>query len=496
MFALGYDIGSSSVKASLIEIESGKTAASAFSPHEEMPIHAPRQGWAEQHPEEWWCQLRNATAMILQASRVQAEDIASIGISYQMHGLVCLDAAGEVVRPAIIWCDSRAVEIGRKAFSELGEEECLGRSLNSPGNFTASKLAWVRQNEPHLYEKIDTFMLPGDYIAYRLTGEACTTIGGLSEGMLWDFKENRPAQYLLDHYGISPNLLPRICPTFGEQGRLTPQAANELGLRSGTPVCYRAGDQPNNAFSLHVLNAGEIASTAGTSGVVYGVSDTIRSDRKGRIGTFAHVNHSSSDPHLGLLLCINGTGCLNAFMKKTVAPDGMSYPEMNLLAMQSPIGSAGLSILPFGNGSERMLCDQDLGCSIHGLRFNLHRREHLLRAAQEGIAFSFRQGIDLMRSMGMPIRRIHAGAANMYLSPIFCEAVANLTGADIVLYDTDGSIGAARGGACGASLYQNTEEAFATLQKKHVIHPDPNKQKAYAEAYDRWTEVLTHTLRF
>ena len=494
MYTIGYDIGSSSVKACLLHVETGRVAASAFSPAVEMPILSPAPGRAEQHPQEWWCNLREATRRILAQGGVQPSEVRAVGISYQMHGLVCLDEAGLPVRPAIIWCDSRAVETGRRAFAAIGEEVCLARSLNSPGNFTASKLKWVQDNEPALYERIRTVMLPGDYIAYRLTGEAHTTAAGLSEGMLWDFRENALARYLLDYYGIDSALIPSLCPTFGEQGRLSPAAAGELGLQAGTPVSYRAGDQPNNAFSLGVLRPGEIASTAGTSGVVYGVSSAVRSDRKGRIGTFAHVNYSPSDPHLGLLLCINGTGCLNAFMRRYAAPGGMGYAAMNDCAAVAPIGSRGLVVLPFGNGAERMLCDRDLGCSFSGLRFAVHDRSCLLRAAQEGIAFAFCQGIGLMRGMGMEVKCLHAGHANLFLSPLFCEALSNLSGADIELYDTDGSAGAARGAARGAGLYASDGEAFASLQQKQVVHPEPQKARAYAEAYAAWGEALKQAL--
>ncbi|MGI6220146.1 MAG: xylulokinase [Bacteroidaceae bacterium] len=494
MYTLGYDIGSSSIKASLLEVESGKVVASAFSPAVEMPIISRAKGWAEQHPDDWWCNLKEATRRLFSSITVSPSAVSAIGIAYQMHGLVCLDEAGRPLRPAIIWCDSRAVDIGRKAFAEIGSQICLEHSLNSPGNFTASKLKWVRDNEPALYKRIRTVMLPGDYIAYRLTGEAHTTLGGLSEAMLWDFKEGQIARYLLDYYGFEPSLFPSLCPTFGVQGQLTSAVAAELQLPAGIPVAYRAGDQPNNAFSLNVLRPGEIASTAGTSGVVYGVSDTLRSDPQGRIGTFAHVNHSADAPRLGLLLCINGTGCLNAFMRKTVATPDMNYDAMNALAAQAPIGSRGLIVLPFGNGAERMLCDRDLGCRILSLRFALHDRSCLLRAAQEGIAFAFCRGISLMRQMGMPVKSLHAGRANLFLSPLFCEALANVAQADIQLYDTDGAAGAARGAAWGAGYYTTSEQAFATLCRQQLIHPQPQFQAPYAEAYEAWSQALDQAL--
>ena len=494
MYLLGYDIGSSSVKASLVNAESGKCVSSAFFPKTEAEIIAVKPGWAEQNPESWWENLKLATQAVLTKSGVDARDIKAIGISYQMHGLVCVDKNGQVLRPAIIWCDSRAVPYGQKAIEMLGEEVCLSHLLNSPGNFTASKLAWIKENEPAIYERIDKIMLPGDYIAMRLSGTICTTISGLSEGMFWDFKNGRIADFLMNHYGFDSSLIADIKSTFSEQGRVNAAAACELGLKEGTSITYRAGDQPNNALSLNVFNPGEIASTAGTSGVVYGVNGEVNYDPKTRVNTFAHVNHSAEQTRLGVLLCINGTGILNSWVKRTVAPEGISYNDMNVLAAQAPIGSAGLSILPFGNGAERMLENKETGCSVQGINFNLHEKSHIVRAAQEGIVFSFKYGIDIMEQMGISIRKIHAGKANMFLSPLFREMLAGVTGAVIELYDTDGSVGAAKGAGIGAGIYKDNNEAFATLEKVEVIEPKPTDREAYAEAYGRWKQCLLNVL--
>ena len=500
MILLGFDIGSSSVKASLVEAESGQCIASAFYPKQEAPILSRQAGWAEQDPAKWWeyaqTALREAvskaaishqTSDISHQTSAISHQISAIGISYQMHGLVCVDKDQHVLRPAIIWCDSRAVPYGEEAYRALGTAYCQEHYLNSPGNFTAAKLAWVKQNEPELYARIDKIMLPGDYIAMRLTGEAVTTMSGLSEGILWDFKEGTPAYALLEHYGIDPSILCETKPTFGTQGTVSKEAAELLGIPAGIPVSYRAGDQPNNALSLGVLHAGEIASTAGTSGVVYGVIDQVAFDPLSRVNPFAHVNYTPSAPRLGVLLCINGTGILNSWMHHQVAPE-LSYPQMNEEAAKAPIGSAGLSILPFGNGAERMLCNEERGCSIHGLSFTQHSRAHLLRAAQEGIVFSFMYGIEIMQQMGLEIRTIHAGNANMFLSPIFRETLAGVSGATILLHDTDGAAGAARGAGIGAGIYKTPEEAFRSLQTLATIVP--HHQDEYREAYERWKALL------
>lgn len=490
MYLLGYDIGSSSVKASLINAGTGHCAASAYYPKKEMKIAAPKAGWAEQDPEQWWSNLILATNEVMQSAEVDPSSIKAIGIAYQMHGLVLVDKDQKLLRSSIIWCDSRAVSRGEKAMKALGEEQCLSHLLNSPGNFTASKLSWVIENEPELYERAHKFMLPGDYIAMKLSGEINTTISGLSEGILWDFHENSLAGFLMEHYGIHEHLVPDIVPTFSEQGRLSASAAEELGLLPGTRIAYRAGDQPNNAFSLNVLNPGEIAATAGTSGVVYGVSDEVKYDPRSRVNTFAHVNHSPEMNRLGVLLCINGTGIQYSWLKQNLAQRELNYPGLNDLASKAPIGSDGVRMLPFGNGAERMLENREIGATIKGVNFNIHDSAHLVRAAQEGVAFSFNYGMDLMNKAGIDPKVIRAGMANMFLSPIFRDTLAETSGASIELYDTDGSIGAASGAGIGSGTFGSFDEAFENLNRRMVIEPTGNESQSYKEAYESWKEIL------
>ena len=485
MYLLGCDIGSSSVKASIVDANSGLTVGADFYPKEEAPIKAVKPGWAEQEPDDWWKYLKEAIKGAIAKAGIQGTDIKAIGISYQMHGLVLVDKKMEVLRPSIIWCDSRAVPYGDRAFKNIGEKKCLSHLLNSPGNFTAAKLAWVKE-----FRSVHKFMLPGDFIAMRMTGDIVTTVSGLSEGIFWDFKNETVSEDLMNFFGFSNDLIPAIRPTFGLQGELLGSVATELGLKKGTPVTYRAGDQPNNALSLNVLNPGEIAATGGTSGVVYGVNGKVNFDTLSRVNTFAHVNHSSEQTRLGVLLCINGVGILNSWVKKNVAPEGISYPELNDLAADIPVGSEGLSILPFGNGAERMLQNKQIDCSIHGLNFNIHSKAHIARAAQEGIVFSFKYGMDIMNEMGIDIDVIRAGNANMFLSPVFRDTLSGVTGTVIELFDTNGAVGAAKGAGIGAGIYQSAEEAFASLKKIDVIEPDGLKADKYCAAYSIWKERL------
>lgn len=490
MYLLGYDLGSSSVKASLVNAETGECVSTAFFPKKEMEIKSIKTGWAEQCPETWWKNLKAATKSVLEESGVNAIEIKAIGISYQMHGLVLVDENQQAIRDAIIWCDSRAVPYGQKAFEEIGKELCLSNLLNSPGNFTLAKLAWVKENEPENFSKAKYYMLPGDYIAMRMTGKACTTASGLSEGIGWDFKSEYPAQFLFNYFGFSEDLIPEIVPTFGQQGNLKADIAAELGLNAGTPVTYRAGDQPNNALSLNVLNPGEIAATAGTSGVVYGVNSDSKYDPLSRVNSFAHVNHTAQDTRVGVLLCINGTAILNTWIKNNIAPEGISYADMNEIAANIPVGSEGVCIIPFGNGAERVLNNQEPNCSIHGINFNRIKKAHLIRAAHEGIAFSFKYGMDIMNDMGIETKTIRAGHANLFLSPIFRQTLANITGATIELYNTDGSVGAARGAGIGAGIYKDAQEAFSTLKKIMVITPETENTEATKTAYEKWLQFI------
>jgi len=494
MQLLGYDLGSSSIKVCLLDANSKKVIASAVSPKDELDIQSPQQGWAEQDPEVWWEHIQKVTAKILNADRANPKEIGGIGIAYQMHGLVLVDEQQEVLYPAIIWCDGRAVDIGNKAFEELGQQYCLEHYLNSPGNFTASKLRWIREHEPEIFADTFKVMLPGDYIAMKLSGEIRTSVSGLSEGIFWDYQSESIAHKLMAHYGIPDNLLPEFDPNFAESGTLSKEAANKLGLEAGIPIGYRAGDQPNNALSLNVLDPGEVAATAGTSGVIYGVTDQPLYDEKSRVNTFVHVNSTKDKPRYGVLLCINGTGIQNSWLKSKLLNDQYSYDAMNQQANNIPIGAEGVTVLPFGNGPERVLGNRDLGSQIRDVNFNRHNEAHVMRASQEGIAFSLSYGLQVMKEMGMDINTIRVGSDNMFQSPVFREAFANATGTKIELYNSNGAFGAAIGAGLGTGIFKSREEAFQNLECIAAITPSGKKMKAYQQAYERWEEALKKEL--
>ncbi|HMQ46568.1 MAG TPA: FGGY family carbohydrate kinase [Saprospiraceae bacterium] len=493
MYLLGYDIGSSSIKAALVDAETGAAVAIIQSPDKEMPIQAVQPNWAEQHPSVWWEHVCLATQQLIQQTGINPETIKGIGISYQMHGLVLVDKQQQVLRPAIIWCDSRAVKIGASAFDDLGEERCLSQLLNSPGNFTASKLRWVKENEPELYERMHKFMLPGDYIAMRFTGEIVTTPSGLSEGILWDFSKNEVSQLVMDYYGFAMENVPTVAPTCSIQGVLTLEAAKATGLTPGIPVAYRAGDQPNNALSLNVLQPGEVAATGGTSGVVYGVVDRPAYDPLSRVNGFAHVNHSADNPRIGILLCINGAGIQYSWARNQVAPEQMSYPEMEKLAANVPVGADGLRILPFGNGAERMLGNKETGARINNLQFNRHERSHFYRAALEGVAFSFAYGIKILREMGLSLQVMRVGNDNLFQSSIFSSTISNLVHSRIEIIETTGAIGAAKAAGVATGIYASLTEAMSGSKTLKIYEPTP-QNGIYEKAYALWEQDLSKAL--
>jgi xylulokinase len=490
-YLLGIDLGSSSVKASLVEAESGLLKASSAFPENEMEISSPQHGWAEQDPNRWWDSAAQAIRSVLHGSGAKAADVLALGIAYQMHGLVVVNENHKVLRPSIIWCDSRAVSIGADAYNQLGELYCMERLMNSPGNFTASKLKWVLENEPHIYEAIHKVMLPGDYLAMRLTGEIRTTVPGLSEGIMWDYQKGTVPERLFTYYGLDARLVPDTVPTFSIQGQLTTSAANELGLKPGTPVSYRAGDQPNNAFSLNALNPGEIAATAGTSGVIYGIVDKPTADKLSRVNTFVHVNHTTDHPRYGVLLCVNGTGIMNSWLRKFLSSTApVSYETLNAWAREAPVGADSLFVLPFGNGAERVLQNINLGAGILGLDLNRHRASHICRAAQEGIVFALGYGFEVMNELGIQSTVIRAGHANMFLSDLFCQTFVNTTGARLELYNTDGAQGAARGAGVGIGYYKSHDEAFRTLSCIKSFEPDAQRDAVH-DTFSQWKSILT-----
>lgn len=487
MYLLGIDLGTSSIKVAIVEVATQKNVATAQYPEEETPIKSLKPGWAEQSPNEWWQNVQQAILKLNATGLFNPKDISAIGIAYQMHGLVVVDQDQQVLRDSIIWCDSRAVELGNQAFEAIGQEKSLKHLLNSPGNFTASKLAWVKANEPDIYAKIDKIMLPGDFIAMKLTGAITTSISALSEGIFWDFERHEISKDVMNHYGFSYNLIPEIKPLFSSHGLLKEDIAKHLGLTTGIPVAYKSGDQPNNALSLNVLKPDEVAATAGTSGVIYGVSNNLTCDNQSRVNTFAHVTYSETQKHTGVLLCINGTGSMYRWAKHTFAPKS-TYAELNSLAASAPIGSNGLKVLAFGNGAERMLNNQYTGAQLLGIDLNIHTQADIFRAVQEGIAFSFRYGLDIMRENGMRPQVIRAGRANLFLSDVFAQTFVDVTGIPVELYENDGSVGAALGAGIGSGIFSSAEEAFK--QHEAIKTLTPQNSDAYEPIYQDWKNIL------
>ena len=493
MYLLGYEISSSSIKVALVDSENNQTVDVLHHPDMDYQILARQHGWAEQQPDMWWQDLCAGTKIILNRNSIRPDDIKGIGIAYQMHGLVMVDKDKRVLRPSIIWNDSRAVSIGKKAFQDLGEKYCLENFLNSPGNFTASKLKWVKDYEPDIYRRIYKIMLPGDFIAMKFTNEITTTISGLSEAILWDFKKKELAKPVLDYYEIDESIIPEIMPTFSIQGKITKEAAQATGLKVGIPICYRAGDQPNNALSFNVLNPGEVAATSADSGVVYGIVDRPKYDQKSRVNSFAHVNYEDNFDRIGVLLCLNGAGSQYGWLKHQIALGGREYDDMERMASSVPVGSDGLCVLPFGNGAERILEDKNINSHILNLDFNRHTRGHIYRSALEGVAFSFVHGVNLLKEMGLDVDVIRVGNDDMFQSEVFSMTIATLLDCMVEVVDTTGAVGAARGAGVACGAYDSLDDALYGITANTIYEPRLNHMLC-SQAYNLWLSCLDKTL--
>jgi len=487
---LGIDIGTSSVKVSVVDEVTQICVASATYPESEAAIIAEQPGWAEQSPDDWWMFTKQAIQKLHASKKYHPKDIAAIGIAYQMHGLVLVDKEKNVLRNSIIWCDSRSVDYGEEAFNTIGHEKCLNELLNSPGNFTAAKLAWVKSNEPGIYEKTDKVMLPGDFIAMKLTGNITTSAAALSEGIFWNFKAHTLSRTILDYFGFDASFFPDVKNVFDNHGYILPAVADELGLQKNIPVTYKAGDQPNNALSLNVMEPGEVAANAGTSGVIYGVTDQMKYDPQSRINSFAHVNHTSNNSRIGVLLCINGAGITSNWIRSLQGRD-KTYDVLNGLIEHIPPGSNGLTIYPFGNGAERMLGNRMIGAALNNIDFNNHTPAHIYRAGLEGVAFAFRYGLDIMQQCGIAPSVIRAGYANMFLSKVFTETFVNTTGLPVELFNNDGSCGAAIGAGMGAGLLSTTGASNQPPVKRIEV----TAHTMYDELYGKWKEGLEQQLK-
>lgn len=493
MYFLGIDLGSSSIKLSVLDAEKGISLASVKAPEFEMEIAAPKFGWAEQNPEDWWKNVKKGLSILKNKKGIDLKKIKGIGIAYQMHGLVLTDKDLNPVRPSIIWCDSRAVEIGDEAYKAIGAEISQNQILGSPGNFTASKLKWVKENEPETFKKAAIMMLPGDYIAAKLSGIPQISTSGLSEAALWDFSKGKLATEVLDKMGLSEDFIPEIVPSFGDQATVSAEIANELGLDPNTKINYRAGDQPNNAFSLNALKPGDIATTAGTSAVMYAVSSENTFDPQSRVNTFLHVNNTENSKHNGVLLCINGSGILYQWLRKIISvgrDELIPYEKLNEEAAKVTPGSKGLRFYPFGNGVERIFSNKEVNSGIENLNYNIHQPAHLIRSACEGIVFAMNYGFEVMQSIGVEGKVVRAGKDNLFLSPVFREIFVNTTQTTLELYNTSSAVGAARGAAVGHGFYKEFDEAFSSLKCLERIEPKEELSTQYQEIYQEWKKNI------
>ncbi|WP_339655368.1 FGGY-family carbohydrate kinase, partial [uncultured Salegentibacter sp.] len=346
---------------------------------------------------------------------------------------------------------------------------------------------------PENFKKASIMMLPGDYIAAKLSETPQISTSGLSEAALWDFSKGKLATEVLDKMGLSEDFIPEIVPSFGDQATVSSAIANELGLDPDTKINYRAGDQPNNAFSLNALKPGDIATTAGTSAVMYAVSAENTFDPESRVNTFLHVNNTEKAKHNGVLLCINGSGILYQWLRKIISvgrEELIPYEKLNEEAAKVEPGSKGLRFYPFGNGVERIFSNKEVNSGIENLNYNIHQPAHLIRSACEGIVFAMNYGFEVMQSIGVEGKVVRAGKDNLFLSPVFREIFVNTTQTTLELYNTSGAEGAARGAAVGYGFYKEFDDAFTSLKCLERMEPDPKLSKQYQEIYQEWKQNI------
>lgn len=473
MAFLGIDVGTSSVKVSIVG-EDGVILASATAPaSSERAINSPNPNWAEQNPEDWWEDAQQAILNLPLEARLQVE---AIGIAYQMHGLVLVDSQFQPVRPSIIWCDGRNIQESQILAESLGLDALENRLLNKPGTLTLAKLAWVAEHEPETLAKAHTFGLPGDFIAYKLTGEWSTTKSGYSEMVGWDFGASIPFEEGFRKAGWKLPL-PEARPNLEEGAPIQKVIAEKLGLPPSARVTYRAGDQPNNAFGLGVLQQGETAISAGTSGVLYGIGDSSPGLHEG-INRFLHVNSQ-----IGVLMCLNGVGSALAFARRTWFQN-QSYEALSELASQANPENCPY-FFPFGNGAERILSERAFS-GFTELDFNRHNLPELARSVFEGIAFAYRLGSEKMEKAGCLSKVVNGTESGLLKSSFFAQLLANELQVELILSEGDGSTAAARGAALGI--------------KKILPKPAPLKRylptsPANHERFSHWHKILEKFLQ-
>ncbi|MCL2508983.1 MAG: xylulokinase [Oscillospiraceae bacterium] len=487
-YLLGLDIGTSGTKTVLFDFD-GTAAASETV---EYPLYQPQNGWAEQNPDDWWNAAVSGVRAVIAKAGCMGADIAAVGLSGQMHGLVMLDKNGRVLRPSIIWCDQRTQAECEELNSVVGERRMIEITANPPmTGFTASKILWVRNNEPDIYDRCAHILLPKDYIRYKLTNEFATEVSDASGMQLMDVVNRCWSKELLGKINIDESLLPRMHESQDVTGGISAEAAAITGLKSGTIVVGGAGDNPAAAVGTGIVSAGSAFTTIGSSAVVYAVSDTPTIDMQGRVHTLC----ASVPGKWTVMSCTQGAGISLKWLRDTCCAEEIvqagregvdPYVIMDKIAAGVTPGADRLLFLPYLMGERSPHPDPDCRGVFFGLSAR-HTRANLIRAVMEGVAFSQRECVDVFRDMGVPIERMTVCGGGGR-SPLWRQMLADLYGCPVssLRADEGGALGAAILAGVGAGAYASLGEACAA-----VVRPDVTAvpDEAAARAYEPYFEM-------
>jgi len=481
---LGIDIGTSGSRALLLD-EAGRTQ-SASADHK--AFRSPQSGWAEQDPDDWWRACQLAVRRVCEASGTQASAIQAIGLSGQMHGAVLVDAAGTVLRPAIIWCDQRTDAECRWLERTVSESLLLELTSNPAlTNFTLTKLLWIRAHEPEIWSRVRHVLLPKDYIRWRLSGEHAIDAADASGTLMLDVAWRRWSTDLLDRVGIEVDVLPQVFESPEICARVSPDGAAAIGVPAGTPIVAGAGDQAAGAVGMGITRPGAVSATIGTSGVVFAATDRPITDPKGRLHTFCHAVPG----RWHVMGVTQAAGLSLRWLRDLVgASGGVTYDDLTAEAALVPPGAEGVLWAPYLMGERTPHCDPAIRAALVGLAAN-HSRGHVVRAVLEGVAFSLRDTFTIFSELGVPVDRIVVGGGGAR-SALWRAIQASVYGraVETIAADEGAALGAALLAGVGAGVWKTVDEAVdATVRRGTTTSPDAESVAVMNERYAHYRRV-------
>jgi xylulokinase len=475
MFWLGLDIGTGGSRALLVD-RGGVVRYSYTALHEDMSMARPL--WAEQHPDDWWRAAQEAIRGVLKAANTSGDAIRGIGLSGQMHGLVLLDENSQIIRPALIWCDQRSQRQVDAINAKVGPRTVLDLTANPVlTGFTLPKLLWVRDEEPASYERVRKILLPKDYIRFKLTGEFATEVSDASGTSLFDVTNRRWSNQMAEALGIDRAILPRVYESSEVTGAVTSAAAVSTGLKPGTPVVGGGGDQAASAIGNGIVETGAVSCTVGTSGVVFAYLDKPAYDDLGRVHTFCHAIPGTWH----VMGVTQGAGLSLQWFRNRLVP-GTGYDDLTAEATLSPRGSQGLFWLPYLMGERTPHLDPQARGAWIGLTAR-HQRADLTRAILEGVCYSQRDCLEIIRQLGAPVGKVRLSGGGAK-SPFWHQLFSEIFGTTVVtLQSQEGSAyGAGLLALVGTGEYGSAREACAAVIKEVDAKQPDTESKAY---YDR-----------